>query len=131
MFKSFNFLFSLAFSLLVTSCSESKNYKTAYGVEKDGKAFIKLKGKRQLAVHDPSSVVTNKTYEDSLLIEVPSLQNGKINGKDIPVRQGYYKYRGEITIHDSKVQVNLSYDNTDDKKTEPTSWNGEYVLVRD
>jgi hypothetical protein len=118
------------FLLVISSCSESENYKTAYGFEKDGKTFIKLKGKRQLATHNPSSVISNKTYEDSLVIEVPSLQNSKINGKDIPVRKGYYKYLGEVIIQGAKVQVNLNYDNTDDKKIEPISWNGEYNLLR-
>src|SRR5687768_7564581 len=107
MFKSFCYLFSSVFLILISSCSESENYKTAYGFEKDGKTFIKLKGKRQLAAHDPSSVVSNKTYEDSLIIEVPSLQNSKINGKDIPVRKGYYKYLGEVIVLKTIVKMYL------------------------
>ena len=130
MFKSFSFFFFVVFLLLISSCSESENYKTAYGFEQDGKTFIKLKGKRKLAAHDPTSVISNKTYEDSLIVEVPSLQNSKINGKDIPVRKGYYNYVGEIIIQGEKVQINLNYDNTDDKKIEPTSWNEEYQLIR-
>jgi hypothetical protein len=130
MFKSFHCFFSLILSLLIVSCSGNENNKTAYGFEKDGKTFIKLKGKRKLAAHALNSALSNTTYKDSLILEVPSLQNSKVNGKDIPVRKGYYKYLGNLTIQGNKVQVNLSYDNTDDKVTEPTSWNGEYILVK-
>ncbi len=130
MFKSFSFLVALL-SLLIVSCSGYNNYKKAYGFQKDGKTFIKLKGKRYLAGHNLSPVFSNKTYEDSLVIQVSSLHNIKISGKDIPARPGYYKYLGNVTIQDDKVKVNLSYDNTDDKKIDPISWNGEYDLVRD
>lgn len=80
--------------------------------------------------HDPGSVLSNETYEDSVVLQVPSLQDGTINGKEIPVRKGYYKYLGQIVIDGKKIQVDLSYDNSDDKKIEPTSWNGKYILVR-
>ena len=80
--------------------------------------------------HDPGSVLSNETYEDSVILQVPSLRDGIIKGQEIPVRKGYYSYLGEIIIHNEKVQVNLSYDNTDDKKVEPTSWNGKYIFVR-
>lgn len=131
MFKSFSFILSSLLCLLLVSCSQSENYKEAYGYEVNGQTFIKLKGKRQLAAHDPGSILSNKRYEDSLLLQVPSLENGTIEGKEIPVRPGYYQYLGEVTIQEGKVRVNLSYDNTDDRKIEPLSWNGEYVLVRD
>ncbi|SHF19032.1 hypothetical protein [Flavisolibacter ginsengisoli] len=130
MFKSLSFTLTLLFSLLFVSCSQSENYKEAYGYEVNGQTFIKLKGKSQLAAHDPGSVLGNKKYEDSLLLQIPSLGNGIIEGKDIPVRQGYYKYIRNVIIKDGKVRINLSYDNTDDKKMEPLAWNGEYVLVR-
>ena len=80
--------------------------------------------------HDPSSVLSNRTYEDSIIFQVPSLQAGIIKGEEIPVQKGRYKYLGQIIIDGKKVQVDLSYDNTDDKKIELTSWNGKYVLVR-
>lgn len=130
MFKSFSFLISSLFVFLLFSCSQSENYKKAYVYEFKGKTFVKLNGKRQLAAHDPGSVITNKKYEDFLLLNVPSLENGTIEGKDIPVQPGYYKFLGNVTIKNAKIQVNLSYDNTDDKRIEPLSWNGEYILVR-
>lgn len=80
--------------------------------------------------HDPASFLSKEKYEDSLILKVPSLADGRINGNDIPVQPGYYKYLGDITIRDNKVHVNLSYNNTDDKKIEPLSWNGKYKLTR-
>jgi hypothetical protein len=130
MFKSFRLIFSSLFCLLFVSCSQGENYNAAYGYEINGQAFIKLKGRRLLAAHDPGSILANKTYEDSLLLQVPSLEVGTIQGKDIPVRTGYYRYLGDLNIKEGKVRVNLSYDNTDDKKIEPLSWNGDYILRR-
>jgi hypothetical protein len=130
MFKSFSYLISSLFILLLFSCSQSENYKKAYAYEFKGKTFIKLKGVRQLAAHDPGSIISTKKYEDFLLLNVPSLENGTVEGKDLPVPHGYYKFLGNVTIQDCKVKVNLSYDNTDDNKIEPLSWNGEYILVR-
>lgn len=130
MFKSLSFILSSLFCLLFVSCSQSENYKEAYGYEVNGKTFIRLKGKRQLAAHDLGSVLANKKYDDGLLLQVPSLKNGTIEGKDIPVRSGYYKYIGNVIIQKNKVRVKLSHDNTDDRKIEPLSWNGEYVLVK-
>jgi hypothetical protein len=129
MFKGFSYIIAII-SLLIVSCSGSENYQEAYGYLQDGQFFIKIKGKRKLMGHDPGSVLSNKTYEDSLILQVPSLQDGTIKGEEVPTRKGYYKYLGQIIIDRKKLQVNLSYDNTDDKKIEPTSWNGEYVLVR-
>lgn len=129
MFRIFTYLVSFLL-LLLYSCSSGENYEKAYGFEKDGKSFIKLKGKREFAAHDLGSLVLNETYEDSLIIQVPSLQNGNICGRDIPVKQGYYKYLGNVTIQDGRVEVKLSYDNTDDKTIDPVSWNGKYSLVR-
>lgn len=83
-----------------------------------------------LVGHDPGPVLSGKTYEDSIVLQIPSLQNGTIKGEEIPVRKARYKYLGQIIIDGKKVQVDLSYDNTDDKKVEPTSWNGAYILVR-
>jgi hypothetical protein len=128
MFKIFCFLI-VTFPLFFVSCSGSENYKEAYSYQQDGKSFIKIKGKRKLMAHDLGSVLSNKTYEDSVILQVPSLQDGTIKGEDIPVSKGHYKYLGQIHIDRKKVQVDLSYDNTDDKKIEPTSWNGKYVLV--
>ncbi|RYE39387.1 MAG: hypothetical protein EOP48_25845 [Sphingobacteriales bacterium] len=130
MFRSFSFLISSLFVFILFSCSQKENYKKAYANEFKGKTFIKINGKRQLAAHDPGSVISNKKYEDFLLLNVPSLDNGTVEGNDIPVPPGYYKFLGNVTIKDGKVQVNLSYDNIDDKKIEPLSWNGEYILVR-
>ena len=129
MFKSFS-CFVAILPLLFVSCSGSKNYQEAYGYKQGDKSFIKIKGKRKLMAHDPGSVLSDETYEDSVILQVPSLQDGTIKGEEIPVQQGRYKYLGQIIIDGKNIQVNLSYDNTDDKKIEPTSWNGEYTLVQ-
>ena len=126
--RNINYIFFISLSFIITSCSKNQNYKEAYGYEEEGRSIIKLKGKRELAVHDIGALLRTKTYEDSLLLQVPSLKNGIVTGKEIPVQKGYYKYTGDVTIQSGKVQVNLRYNNTDAGKTEPLSWNGQYVL---
>ena len=89
------FLFFSLFCILSISCSHVDNYKEAYGYEANGQSFIKLKGKRQVMSHDPASFLSKEKYEDSLILKVPSLADGRINGNDIPVQPGYYKYLGD------------------------------------
>lgn len=114
--------------VLLNSCSQVENYDTAYGIIENGQAFIKLKGKRASMAHDLGSL--NNYYEDSILIPVPSLKDGIIEGKDIITKIGYYKYLGTIKIDGNHLIVNLSYDDTDDQKIRESSWNDEYDLVK-
>ena len=85
--------------------------------------FIKLKGKR-VPLHNPG------TYEDSTLIQIPKLQDGRIEGKDILVKKGHFNFKGFILINKSNLTVNLLVDDTADKKLRSLSWNGEYNLIR-
>ncbi|MBC7400286.1 MAG: hypothetical protein H7289_10095 [Mucilaginibacter sp.] len=123
----------LGISLLIStySCNGAKNNKEAYIVIKGNKSFIKLKGKRNYMVHDPISLVFNKTYEDSTLISLPRVQNGIIKGNEIITEKGYYKYTEDsfISIDHQKLKIYLQYNDTDDKKVEQDGWNGEYNLV--
>ncbi|CAN5249676.1 hypothetical protein BH11BAC5_BH11BAC5_08560 [soil metagenome] len=124
----------LFIGLIVTvlfRCNSSgfKNYKNAE-VEKDnGRLIVKLRGRRKLMVHDPVSLFLNKTYEDSFSFSISQLTDCTIEGKDIPVEEGYYRYKGQITITKNKLHVNLLIDNTDDKMLAPDSWNGDYNLI--
>ena len=72
---------------------------------------------------------SSSTYEDSIFFFVPRPE-GIIEGKEIPVKEGYYKYQGYILISSNKATVNLLFDNYDDKRLDPVSWNGEYNLIR-
>jgi hypothetical protein len=120
--------FLILTSTLVFSCSNGQNDKDAYVIEQDGHTFIKLSGRRKLMAHDPISLAKGKTYRDSILIQVPTLKNGIIEGKDIPVKKGYYNYLGNLTINGNQLNVNLIIDDTDDKEQRPFSWNGSYKL---
>lgn len=79
--------------------------------------------------HDPIGLFTSGSYEDSLTIQLDKIQAGVIFGKDIPSPKGYYNYAGEVTIEGDKMTVELFYDNYDDKRLDPLSWNGTYELV--
>ena len=106
----------------------STNYKTAF-IEKEKDHFIlTVKGKKTLMVHDPVSLFLRKTYEDSAKYIIPRKQ-GVIKGEELPTEPGYYKSVGTITIQNNQAEINLSYDNYDDKKMDSDGWNGKYKLV--
>ena len=129
MLKGIKPLVSILLLACLCACSRAYNYPIAEAVVSNDHTYLKLKGKRELAAHDLGSVFSNKTYEDSILLPVPSLNNGTIAGKDIPVEKGRYSYLGDITIEGNSVKVSLLYNNTDDNKATPTDWNGNYRLI--
>jgi hypothetical protein len=106
-----------------------KNYKNAEVRKDKGHLVVKLRGRRTPLVHDPVSLLLNKTYEDTFSFSISALADCVIEGKDIPVKDGYYKYKGQITIAKDRLHVNLLIDNTDDKMLVPDSWNGDYNLI--
>jgi hypothetical protein len=118
----------VAFAVLLVSCKSNKNDKEAQIVREDNKLYIKLTGKREPRASSPGNLLRDKTVNDSLLIPLPVLQNGVIKGEDIPVRKGYYAYKGEIVINGADLNVRLFFDNYDDKRLDPLSWNGNYKL---
>jgi hypothetical protein len=132
--KIFSIIFLLLIGLIVIAlvrCNSSgfKNYKNAE-VEKDnGRLIVKLRGRRKLMVHDPVSLFLNKTYEDSFSFSISQLTDCTIEGKDIPVEEGYYRYKGQITIAKNRLHVDLLIDNTDEKFLDTNSWNGDYDLI--
>ena len=130
MFKHTKYKFYNYFLLcFIISCSGPKNYKEASVFVRNNQTYIRLKGRRVGMVHDPISILKNKLYADSLLIPIPRLENGIIDGKNIPVEEGYYKYQGYISIVKPKLIVNLQIIDTDDNKIKPETYNGEYTIV--
>ncbi len=106
-----------------TDTTEAKNYKDAYLVSNHDTNFLKLKGKR-IFMHQAG------TYEDSSVIPLPSAAEGRVDGKDIPINEGEFYFKGYIILGKNIVQVNLLVDDTTDKILRPLSWNGEYKLIR-
>lgn len=128
--KKYSYLIiALLLSTSIISCSQSKNDKDACVFSNKGKLAIKLTGRRVPLVHDIFSVFRSGTYNDSLLIPILKYQDTVINGKDIEVRSGDYKYSGTITIYGKDVNVNLFINDTDAKKVIPETWNGKYKAI--
>ena len=82
-----------------------------------------------LKPNTPDDILEGKSYNDSLIIPISTFKDGVIKGEDIPVQEGYYNYKGDIVIAGNNLEVSLLFDNYDDKKLEPSSWNGKYKLV--
>lgn len=128
MYKSI--LLVLLISLTI-SCNNPTNYKNAYLETLNDKTVLKIKGKRRYMVHDFISIFRNDMYEDSCLIQIPKLCNNcTISGKDIPTKEGFYKFSGQIKIEGNIANVELQVDNTDDKAVYPYDWNGKYSLEK-
>jgi hypothetical protein len=120
--KIFLLLITFQFSCLSKNKSEAENYRDAYLVTINDTFYLKLKGKR-VPLHNSG------TYEDSELIPIPKL-SGRIEGKGISVKKGYYDYQGYILIDSSVLKINLLVNDTDDKKLRRLSWNGDYRLIK-
>lgn len=115
--------------ILFWACSGYRNDKNAWIVKNNNQLFIKLTGKRALRPAGISNLVKQKTYDDSLFIPLPALKDGIIKGENIPVRKGYYRYKGEVVIKGDNLKIDLFLDNYDDKRLDALSWNGEYKLI--
>ncbi|MEO7213980.1 MAG: hypothetical protein ABIR72_24070 [Mucilaginibacter sp.] len=84
--------------------------------------------------HDFVSLFNNKTYEDSVLIPVPSTGDKRIPGREIVFDNGYnkYSYDGYVLIKGKKLSINFYYSEKGDKTEKKYFyvWNGDYVLHR-
>jgi hypothetical protein len=78
-------------------------------------------------VHDPVSIFFRGTSPASETFTLPKLA-GRVDGSEIPVKKGYYRYAGSIRFVEGRMIVDLYYVDTDDNKLEPVSWNGSYQL---
>jgi len=132
-YKSITLSISLSLSIIF-SCyhlfsNPAHNFKTAYIEKGTDKYIITIIGKRNLMVHDPISLLKNGTYIDSNKFEIPRSE-GIIDGLEISNRLGSYKIlKGNaIVITNNTMKVNLFYDNFDQKKADPSTWNGNYEL---
>ena len=120
---------SILFFICV-SCNESKNDKNAYIINRGGEYVIKLTGHRLPLVHDIITYIFSTTVEDSLLINLPkNFKSGIIEGENIEVPEGNYKYKGYIEVKEKKIVVDLIIINTDYNKDIPESFNGEYKII--
>ena len=116
--------------LLFLFDTPAENFKEANLKLYDGEKVLVLKGKRSLMSHDIISAVSRKTYVDSVYFRIPFNGNGVLNGEKIEVENGNYAYEGNIKISNGNVYVDLYFNNVDDKKLEPSEWNGKYNLKK-
>ena len=95
----------------------------AYFVADAGVYRVELTGWRFPLVHDPLSLLLDRTRRDTLTLELPRLE-GVIDGKEIAVDADKLRYRGRVVITNRRMEVDLYYDDQ-----RPLPWNDEYTLV--
>jgi hypothetical protein len=111
---------------LAAACWErhaERNDERAYFVS-DGHTYrVELTGWRFPLVHDPLSLLLERTRKATLTMELPRLE-GVVDGSEIPVAPDKLRYVGRVVITNRKMQVDLYY--TDRR---PLPWNDDYTLV--
>jgi hypothetical protein len=104
-----------------------------YAERNDGRAYfaadgdgyrVELTGWRFPLVHDPISLLVERTRRATLTLKLPRIE-GVIDGTEIPVDPGKLRYVGRVVISNRTMQVDLSYDDG-----RPLPWNDEYTLVQ-
>jgi hypothetical protein len=125
-----NLFLALCLALPAAVCWErhaESNDERAYFV-RDGHSYrVKITGRRFPLVHDPISLLLERTYEETFALELPRIE-GAIEGSEIPVSPDKLRYTGRVVITDGKMNVDLYYDD-DERPRRPLPWNGEYTLV--
>jgi len=116
--------------LCLTGCVGPKphNIETAKYKKVGNRFLVEVTGTRWGVVHDPIALMAQKTYPASQQFDLPRIE-GLIEGREIHQKPGHYSYLGSISIHGATMSVDLTVDNYDDKRVDPCSWNGTYVLV--
>jgi hypothetical protein len=119
---------AICFATLAPACSRTGNEEHAYFTKQGQSYLVEMKGRRRLMAHDPVSFIRGGTYEDTLTIQLPRIE-GVVEGAEIPVKAGFLRYVGRVEITKGKMEVDLYYDNRDERTRHPLPWNGEYTLV--
>lgn len=86
---------------------------------------VELTGWRFPLVHDPLSLLLERTRRDTVTLELPRIE-GAIEGTEIPVGPDKLRYVGRILITGRNMNVDLYYG---DDQRRPLPWNGKYTLV--
>jgi hypothetical protein len=117
----------IGFATLAAACWErhaERNDERAY-FARDGQTYrVELKGWRFPLVHDPLSLLLERTRKETLTMELPRI-DGVIDGSEIPVSPDKLRYIGRVVITNRQMQVDLYYN---DRRALP--WNDGYTLVQ-
>ena len=107
--------------------SPAFNYETGYITPAQRGFILTVKGKRRSMVHDLISLFEIKSYEDSIQYRIPRYK-GVIKGEEIGADPGFRMPVGTITIENDEFKIHLFIYNTNNKKIEADTWNGQYKL---
>jgi hypothetical protein len=113
--------------IFLAGCAKSSNDSIATYVQVGDRFHIKLTGQRKNMAHDPISVLVAGTSPITEVLSVPRI-NGRVAGAEIPVKEGYFAYLGEISFDGPRMTIALSYNDTDVKQQRTSGWNGTYEL---
>lgn len=121
---------ALCVALFAGACWDrhaESNDERAYFVRDGNKYRVTMTGWRFPLVHDPISLLLERTHEETFTLDLPRIE-GVIEGTEIAVSPDKLRYVGRVVIADGKMNVDLYYDD-DERPRRPLPWNDEYTLV--
>ena len=116
----------ICLAALVAACWErhaERNDGRAYFVPQGHIYRVELTGWRFPLVHDPLSLLLDRTRRANLTMELPRIE-GVIDGSEISVGEGTLRWVGRVVVTNRRMQVDLYQSDG-----RPLSWNDEYTLV--
>ena len=122
---------ALGVAALVGACWQrhaESNEDRAYFAKNGSVYRVEMKGWRFPLVHDPLSLVIERTYRDTLTLDLPRI-DGVIEGGEIAVSPDKLRYVGRVVISNGKMNVDLYYDDAGGGARRPLPWNDRYTLV--
>jgi hypothetical protein len=125
-----NLFIALCLAIPLAACWErhaESNDDRAYFAWDGHNYRVEMKGWRFPLVHDPISLLLERTYEETFTLELPRLE-GVIEGSEIRVSPDKLRYVGRVLLTKRKMKVDLYYDD-DERPRRPLPWNDEYTLV--
>ena len=77
----------------------------------------------------PLDVIFPKTFPDSMQYIIPR-DEGVVTGEELPHDSCCYDATGKILIAGKHITIDLYFKNTDERRLDPGTWNGQYDLVK-
>jgi hypothetical protein len=118
---------ALFFVALGASCWEryaERNNGRAYFTRTGDTYRVELTGWRFPLVHDPLSLILERTRRATLTLQLPRLE-GVIEGSETLMLPDEIRYHGRVVISNRQMTIDLHYGDGS-----PLSWNDEYRLVQ-
>jgi hypothetical protein len=114
--------FAILAGLYWERCATSNEARAYFA--RDGNVYrVEMKGWRLPLAHDPVSLLTARTYEETKTMELPRIE-GVVEAIELGLPGGW---DGRVVIANGQMKVDLYYREGNTRR--PWSWNDKYTLL--